>query len=66
MYCFFKNCYCIWSISLGGYPLEEASEHISLLLSLFSLVFLRFFTTFHVISLKFWVTYTTLVTQIRS
>jgi hypothetical protein len=31
MSCFVKNCYCIWSIALGGCPLEETREHNSLL-----------------------------------
>lgn len=31
MYYFVKNCYCIWRFVLGGCPLEEASEHNSLL-----------------------------------
>jgi hypothetical protein len=46
MYCFVKNCYCIWSIALGGCPLEEASEYLSLFLSLFSLVLLGFVLDF--------------------
>ena len=33
MYYCFKNCYCIWSFALGGFPLEEASEHNSFLLN---------------------------------
>lgn len=34
MYYCVKNCYCIWSFALGGWPLEEASEHSSLLLNM--------------------------------
>ena len=33
MYCCIKNSYCVWIFSLGGFPLEEASEHNSLLLN---------------------------------
>jgi hypothetical protein len=33
MYYYVKNCYCIWSFALGRCPLEESSEHNSLLLS---------------------------------
>ena len=33
MYYCVKNCYCIWSFALGGYPTKEASEHNSLLLN---------------------------------
>ena len=33
MYYGVKNCYCIWSFSLGGCLLEETSEHCFLLLN---------------------------------
>jgi hypothetical protein len=62
MYCFFKNCYCIWRIVLKGFPVGEASEHISLFflssisflgfISLFSYV-LGFCTIFYVNCLNF-------------
>jgi hypothetical protein len=63
MKCYVKNCYYIWIIALGGFPLEEASAYSSLFqLSKryflgFIFVFYRFlgfFTTFYVIALKFW------------